>query len=117
MTEGALDGASRHVPGEAPDDGRSRAARVDVVSQAIGAVARRDWSRLRFLLHPYIRWTSVDGRTTRGRNNVLTRLESAGSVGPPAEHELRDGQIYRWVESRGGPEASGQERHVASSET
>ena len=81
---------------------------MEIVSEAILAVEQRDWTRLRLLLHPYIHWTSTDGATTRGRNNVLTRLEMAAHVGPPADLEVRDGQIYRWIERRGGPDASGE---------
>ena len=34
----------------------------------------------------------------RGRNNVLGSLADAPPSEPPARHEIRDGQIYRWFE-------------------
>ncbi len=53
---------------------------------------------MRAVLHPYLHWTSADGHTVRGRNNVLAALSEAPPTAPPAHHELRDDQIYRWVE-------------------
>lgn len=75
-------------------------ALMDVVQEAVLAIEHRDWTGLRILLHPYIHWTGDDGGTIRGRKNVLERLKQTAPSGPPAMRELRDGQIYRWVESR-----------------
>jgi SnoaL-like domain len=69
-----------------------------VVRAAVSAIATRDWDRLKPFLHPYVRWTDPTGATMRGRTNVLGRLATARPSGPPARVELRDGQIYRWVE-------------------
>ncbi len=44
---------------------------------------RRDWDELRLLLHPY--WTSSDGRTIRGRRNVLAYLAATRAAGSPTE--------------------------------
>src|SRR5262245_32118545 len=71
-----------------------------VVRSAIGAIGNRDWGTLRPLLHPYMRWTCPDGWTIRGRSQVLTFLVDRHGIGPPVSHELRDGQIYRWVEDQ-----------------
>ena len=60
------------------------------------AIERRDWERLKPLLHPYLHWTDANGKL-RGRANVLAHLASASPPPPPAAYELRDGQIYRWV--------------------
>jgi hypothetical protein len=59
------------------------------------AIAARDWSALRPLLHPYLRWTGSDGMVLRGRSNVLSVLEQADLPTLPSIVELRDGQIYR----------------------
>jgi hypothetical protein len=67
-----------------------------VVAAALDAIERRDWAALRPLLHPYLHWNGVDGARLRGRTNVLAHLETARRPAPPAEVELRDGQIYRW---------------------
>ncbi|HEV2773040.1 MAG TPA: hypothetical protein VGV57_09505 [Thermoleophilaceae bacterium] len=59
---------------------------------------RRDWGRLKALLHPYLRWTSTEGETIHGREQVMARLLTAPTPTPPSSCELRDGQIYRWTE-------------------
>jgi hypothetical protein len=76
---------------------------MDVVEQAVLAIEDRDWSRLKLMLHPYIRWTLDDGRTIQGRNRILAHLDVGVVRWPPAYHELRDGQIYRWVEEQRPP--------------
>lgn len=75
---------------------------MDVIGDAVQAIECRDWRRLKALLHPYLHWTGADGRTIRGRKNVLAHLERAPTGGPPAAHELRDEQVYRWVEGPDG---------------
>ena len=67
------------------------------VQAVYAAMADRDRTGLRPLLHPYVLWTGVDGVTTRGRTKVLALLEDQEAPPePPAAVELRDGQIYRW---------------------
>jgi len=72
-----------------------------VVLEAVAAAGDRDWGRLKPLLHPYLHWTGPDGETIRGRVNVLRQLGRWPPPGPPARYELRDGQIYRWVQQPG----------------
>jgi hypothetical protein len=69
-----------------------------VVHDAVAAIERRDWDALTALLHPYLHYVSSDGRRVRGRKNVLAELAVASRIGAPSRYELRDGQIYRWVE-------------------
>jgi hypothetical protein len=76
---------------------------VDVVEQAVRAIEDCDWSRLKLMLHPYIRWTLDDGRTIQGRNRILAHLDAGVVTRPPVRHELRDGQIYWWVEEQRPP--------------
>jgi hypothetical protein len=59
-----------------------------------------DWDALRLLLHPYVHWTRADGSRLRGRTKVMEWLQDAGRPPEPSAVELRDGQIYRWQESR-----------------
>jgi hypothetical protein len=69
----------------------------DIRQLAQAAIAAGDWDALRPLLHPYLHWTDSNGKTLRGRSNVLAMLAQAAQ--PPASAqfiELRDGQIYRW---------------------
>lgn len=69
-----------------------------VVDPVVAAAGLRDWEALKPLLHPYLHWTDRDGRTIRGRTNVMTRREHIAPARRPARFELRDGQVYRWVE-------------------
>jgi hypothetical protein len=72
---------------------------MDEVSRAAhAAMVARDWDALRLLLHPYLHWTDAAGRTIRGRVNVLAMLENSDTPDEPDSIELRDGQIYRWLE-------------------
>ena len=50
---------------------------------------------LRPLLHPYLHWHGRDG-DLRGRSKVLAHLLDVPTPRPPAEVEIRDGQVYRW---------------------
>jgi hypothetical protein len=69
-----------------------------ILNAALAAIGRRDWPVVKVLLHPYLHWTAIDGDTIRGRNNVLGYLAATPPSDPPARYELRDGQIYRWIE-------------------
>ena len=63
---------------------------TDEVRQVLDAVDRRDWPRLRLLLHPYLHWTEA-GRTVRGRTKVLALLQARPVLDRPESVELRDG--------------------------
>ena len=71
------------------------------MGEAIAAIERRDWGKLKPLLHPYLHWTGPDGQITRGRTRVLRQLDGQPPSGLPVRYELRDGQIYRWVQHPG----------------
>jgi len=68
-----------------------------VVQQALDALSRADAAAIRELVHPYIHFTRSDGRVLRGRSRMLAELDGAAPAAP-ASVEVRDGQIYRWVE-------------------
>lgn len=68
--------------------------------EVLAAAERGDWEGMRPRLHPYLRWTLADGRSIRGRTKVLGELAGRGTLMPPATYELRDGQIYRWMEAQ-----------------
>jgi hypothetical protein len=74
------------------------ALEADLVYEALAAIERRHWERLKLLLHPYLHWTTKDGETLRGRKRVIARLVEAASPSPPSSCEFRDRQIYRWRE-------------------
>jgi hypothetical protein len=69
-----------------------------VVRDVLEAAARRDWDTLRLKLHPYIRWKLNSGKTLSGRNAVLAMLAETPPPTEPAAYEVRDGQIYRWMD-------------------
>ena len=71
---------------------------ADPLEDAVDAIERRDWDRLKPLLHPYLHWTAGDGTTLRGRSQVMARLADARPPARPSSCELRDGQVYRWTE-------------------
>jgi len=73
-----------------------------MVRHVVAAIGRRDWEGLKPLLHPYLHWTGRDGRVIRGRRNVLVYLAAMPAIRPPSHHEIRDAQIYRWVEDNFG---------------
>lgn len=70
----------------------------DAVARVRAAYAGGESDALRLALHPYLHWTTADGRTVRGRRHVLALLAQHGPLAPPASYELRDDQVYRWVE-------------------
>jgi len=70
----------------------------EVVRRAHEAMQVQDWDDVRFLLHPYLHWTSADGRTVRGRTKILAMLAERDPPLWPSSVELRDDQIYRWQE-------------------
>ena len=74
--------------------------------RAIDAIHRRDWIALEPMLHPNLHWMRQDGSLLRGRDHVLAALTADPVVHVPWSHELRDGQIYQWVEPAGFPAAS-----------
>ena len=67
---------------------------------AYGFLDAGSWGELRPLLHPYLHFTDR-GVSLRGRSKVLEWLRENGAK-PPTSVEVRDGQIYRWVRTRGG---------------
>ena len=69
------------------------------VREVLAMIQQKDWDALKPLLHPYLHWTLTDGRVLRGRTKVLDYLASDAVTGPPRRHELRDSQIYRWIEA------------------
>lgn len=63
----------------------------ELVHDALAAMERRDCGRLKPLLHPYLRCTSTEGETFRGRKKVMGRLLTVPTSTPPSACELRDG--------------------------
>ena len=77
------------------------AEQVPAVSNVLDAIERRDWSRFELLLHPDVHWTTAAEEDLRGRRAVIDRLSKDPPPAPPAFHELRDGQMVRWIDTPG----------------
>ena len=64
-------------------------------ARAWDLIERREWHDVRPLLHPTIRF--VDREVSlRGRNRLLDHLRERPTPKPPAEVEVRDGQVSGW---------------------
>jgi hypothetical protein len=70
----------------------------DIARRAHEAMLARNWEDLRFMLHPYLHWTSSNGRTVRGRTKVMAMLAERDRPLWPTSVEVRDDQVYRWQE-------------------
>jgi hypothetical protein len=77
------------------------AEQVPAVSNVLATIERRDWERLKLLLHPSVHWTTAAEENLRGCDEVVAQLAKDPPPAPPAYHELRDGQIYRWIDTPG----------------
>ena len=77
------------------------AEQVPAVSNLLSAIERRDWERLKRLLHPSVHWTTAAEDELHGREQVIARLAGDPPPAPPAYHELRDGLVYRWIDTPG----------------
>jgi hypothetical protein len=84
----------------------------EVVARFLDAVETNRMVEERFLLHPYLHWTGPEGDAIRGRTKVLAQLAEHPPSAPPESYELRDGQIYRWVEPKGRSESCRRVRAV-----
>lgn len=71
------------------------------VGDVLATIERRDWARLERLLHPEVRWTTAAEEQLRGPDEVVARLRDDPPPSPPAYHELRDGRVYRWIDTPG----------------
>jgi len=66
------------------------------VAAAWWAMDESRWEDLRPLLHPHLHWNDRLGEL-RGRSKVLDHLRAVPTPRPPAQVEIRDGQVYRWT--------------------
>jgi hypothetical protein len=74
-------------------------------AQVWDLVEKQEWGELRPLLHPYVRFHDGDV-AVRGRSRLLAHLRDVPTPRPPAEVEVRDGQLYRWTGAVGGRSSS-----------
>lgn len=77
------------------------AEQVPAVSNVLDAIERRDWRRLRRLLHPDVHWTTAVEEDLRGPATVIARISNDPPPAPPAYHEMRDGLMCRWIDCPG----------------
>jgi hypothetical protein len=67
------------------------------VATVCGAVAGDDWVALHRVLHPAVRFTDPQGRTTRSRTKVIAVLRALERLDEPDLVELRDGRVGVWT--------------------
>lgn len=77
------------------------AEQVPAVSDVLDAIERRNWERLRRLLHPDIHWTTAIEEQLHGAELVISQLTHDPPPAPPSYHELRDGLMCRWIDCPG----------------
>ena len=77
------------------------AEQVPAVSNVLDAIERRDWERLRGLLHPEVLWTTAVEEHLHGPAAVIACLRDDPPPAPPAYHELLDGRVIRWIDTPG----------------
>lgn len=77
------------------------AEQVPAVGNVLATIERQDWTRLRRLLHPEVHWTTAVEEHLHGPTAVINCLSKDPPPAPPAYHELRDGQIVRWIDTPG----------------
>ena len=77
------------------------AEQTPTASHALALVERREWQRLSRFLHPSIQWTTAVQDERRGPEEVIAGLKEDPAPAPPAYHELRDGLLYRWIDTPG----------------
>ena len=77
------------------------AEQVPAVCDVLDAIERRNWIRLRRLLHPDIHWTTAVEEHLHGPDEVVARLSSDPPPAPPSYHEVRDELMYRWIDCPG----------------
>ncbi len=66
------------------------------IAAAWWAMDEERWDDLRPLLHPHLHWKDRHVEL-RGRSTVLDHLRDSPRPRPPADAEVRDGQVYRWT--------------------
>jgi hypothetical protein len=85
-----------------PQEGRVQVAeQVPAVCDVLDTIERQNWERLRRLLHPEVHWTTAVEEHLLGPTAVIACLSGDPPPAPPAYHELRDGQIIRWIDTPG----------------
>jgi hypothetical protein len=77
------------------------AEQVPAVWDVLDTIERRNWSRLRRLLHPEVHWTTALEDYLNGPSAVIACLSADPPPAPPAYHELQDGRIIRWIDTLG----------------
>lgn len=77
------------------------AEQVPAVCDVLDTIERRDWNRLRRLLHPDVHWTTAIEEHLHGPDEVVGLLAQDPPPAPPAFHELRDDRIVRWIDTPG----------------
>ncbi len=77
------------------------AEQVPAVCDVLATIEGRDWARLEGLLAPEVHWTTAVEEHLHGPDEVIALLAGDPPPAPPSYHEVRDGQIVRWIDCPG----------------
>lgn len=77
------------------------AEQTPVVCDVLATIETRNWDRLTRLLHPEIHWTTAAEDELHGTKAVIERLSNDPPPAPPSYHEMRNGQVWRWIDCPG----------------
>lgn len=77
------------------------ADQVPAVCDVLDTIERRNWKRLRRLLHGEVHWTTAVEDQLHGQDAVIACLSEDPPPAPPAYHALREGKIIRWIDTPG----------------
>lgn len=74
---------------------------VPAVCRVLDQIEARDWAELERLLAPDVHWTTAIEDELHGPQAVINAFKHDPPPAPPSWHELRDGQITRWIDCPG----------------
>ncbi|MGH2960420.1 MAG: nuclear transport factor 2 family protein [Solirubrobacterales bacterium] len=74
---------------------------VPAVCRILDQIEARDWDELERLLAHDVHWTTAIEDELHGPQAVIEAFKRDPPPAPPSWHELRDGQITRWIDCPG----------------
>jgi hypothetical protein len=74
---------------------------VPAVCRILDMIEAREWDELERLLAPDVHWTTAIEDELHGPQAVVAAFKHDPPPAPPSWHELRDGQITRWIDCPG----------------
>lgn len=72
-----------------------------IVCRVLDAIEAHDWDKLERLLAPDVHWTTAIEEQLHGPAAVIAAFRHDPPPAPPSWHEVRDGEIVRWIDCPG----------------